>query len=221
MWELYFDNCAAAVTIFWWVLKRKCWTCHRSRLFLSHTSTGFWRVVCTCESHVGVSTVSAWENRAAQTGGPDATVRCRGGSKCSSWVLCRCPAGKLSASPDGGTGRDEDDKVHRLKWFSSEAQLGDTKAHTVSPLLSVPHAHHLDSQHSVWTEWRRQKNVCLFSVWFLFCFLKKHLVVLFPPSFSCEVLFTRHLQRPSPVKTATGPEPQWTRSEIRTSGVHH
>lgn len=172
MWELYFDNCAAAVTIFWWVLKRKCWTCQRSRLFLSHTSTGFWRVVCTCESHVGVSTVSAWENRAAQTGGPDATVRCRGGSKCSSWVLCRCPAGKLSASPDGGTGRDEDDKVHRLKWFSSEAQLGDTKAHTVSPLLSVPHAHHLGSQHSVWTEWRRQKKtfVC-FQFGFCFCFL--------------------------------------------------
>ena len=44
---------------------------------------------------------------------------------------------------DSGTGRDVDDKVHRLKWFSSEAQLrgSDTKAHAASFSLFVPHAH--------------------------------------------------------------------------------
>lgn len=42
-----------------------------------------------------------------------------------------------------GTGRDGDDKVHRLKWFSSETQLRDSdiKAHTASSSLSVLHTH--------------------------------------------------------------------------------
>lgn len=41
--------------------------------------------------------------------------------------LYQCPAGKLSVTAelpwtDSGTGRDVDDKVHRLKWFSLESQ---------------------------------------------------------------------------------------------------
>lgn len=63
-------------------------------------------------------------------------------------TLYQCPAGKLSAAAelprtDSGTGRDVDDKVQRLKWFSSEAQLSDSdmKAHTASFSLHVPHAH--------------------------------------------------------------------------------
>lgn len=49
--------------------------------------------------------------------------------------LYQLPAGKLSVAAefqwtDTGTGRDEDDKARRLKWFSSEAQL--IKAHATS-----------------------------------------------------------------------------------------
>lgn len=44
---------------------------------------------------------------------------------------------------DSGTGRDVDDKVSRLKWFCSEAQLRDSdiKAHAASFSLHVLHAH--------------------------------------------------------------------------------
>lgn len=62
--------------------------------------------------------------------------------------LYQRPAGKLSVAAelpwaDSGTGRDGDDKVHRLKWFSSEAQLRDSdiKAHAASFSLHVLHTH--------------------------------------------------------------------------------
>lgn len=70
--------------------------------------------------------------------------------------LYQRPAGKLSvaAEPlwaDSGTGRDVDDKVHRLKWFSSEAQLRDSdiKAHTASFSLYVLHTHIPCPHHSI------------------------------------------------------------------------
>lgn len=49
--------------------------------------------------------------------------------------LYQHPAGKLSVAAqlqwtDSGTGRDGDDKVHRLKWFSSETFFTPCPAHT-------------------------------------------------------------------------------------------
>lgn len=70
--------------------------------------------------------------------------------------LYQRPAGKLSvaAEPpwtDSGRGRDVDDKVHCLKWFSSDAQLtaSDMKAHTAAFRLDVRRIHlSLTPQHT-------------------------------------------------------------------------
>lgn len=60
--------------------------------------------------------------------------------------LYQHPAGKLSAAAelprtDSGTGRDVDDKVHRLKWFSSEAQLRHKGTQCIFPALCRAHTH--------------------------------------------------------------------------------
>lgn len=91
--------------------------------------------------------------------------RCRGGKQCRSWVFtpapCRQTVSGTAELPrtDSGTGKDVDDKVRRLKWFSSEAQLRDSdiKAHAASFSLFVLHAHPSLAS----TACERQQKQCL------------------------------------------------------------
>lgn len=101
----------------------------------------------------------------AQTCGPWYCRQVQEAHSAGPGSLYQRPAGKLSAAAeppwtDSGTGKDVDDKVQRLKWFSSEAQLRDSdiKAHTTSFSLYVLHAH--PSHHSMWmaARWRSHRD---------------------------------------------------------------
>lgn len=59
---------------------------------------------------------------------------------CRSANRCRRPTELSLSFTQSQTGRDADDKVCRLKWFSSQAQHRDTKAEAAS-LTVGPHAH--------------------------------------------------------------------------------